>query len=91
MLHSPLIILGLVGVSKTFHVYIFATICHFSRWAIPDNKGTPLLRRILLKNKQKNKTVMRLAMHPQDKLVFEDLPPKTKIVILNGTSKVALL
>ena len=34
---------------------------------------------------------MRLAMYPQDKLVFKDLPPKTKKVLLNGTNKVALL
>ena len=88
--HSPLIVLRLVGDSKTFRAYTFATIHHFSRWALPDNKGTPLLRRILLE-KKKNKTVMRLAMYLQDKLVFKQFTPKTKIVLPNGSNKVALL
>ena len=44
-----LTILEVVDNSKTFRAYIFATIHRFSIWAIPDNKSTPLLRRILLK------------------------------------------
>ena len=34
---------------------------------------------------------MRLAMYLQDKLVFKQFTPKTKIVLPNGSNKVALL
>ena len=76
MLHSPLIILGLVGVSKTFHVYIFATIRHFSRWAIPDNKGTPLLRRILLKKQTKKQDSNEVGYAPPRQISFRRFTPQ---------------
>ena len=69
--HLPLIVLGLVGDSKTFHAYTFATTHHFSRWALPDNKGTPLLRRILFE-----KTTTTTTTKKQDSNEVGYVPPR---------------